>query len=122
MLSKLMQIAGVQSQQARDAKLYNDLIRHEAQIGGTLFGKVPQGGRREFFCLDQYTWVWHEEWKDKNGKHRSRTTRYNIRPDSIVKSHDGERYEKISKDEAGRFFDAVLAYERKVKQELYQTT
>lgn len=117
MLGKLF---GFQSQEDRDNKLYRDLIRHEAKIGGTLFGKIPKGGRREFFCLDEYTWVWHEEWQDKNGKHRSRTTRYNVRPDSIVKIQDGKKYEQISNDEAARFYDAVLAYERKVKRELYQ--
>jgi (2Fe-2S) ferredoxin len=119
MINKILKLTGIQSQEDRDNKLYNDLLRHEAQIGGTLFGKLPEGGRREFFCLDQYTWVWHEEWKDKSGKHQSRTTRYNVRPDSIVKIQDGKQYQQISKDEAGRFYDAVLAYERKVKRELY---
>lgn len=117
MLGKLF---GLQSQQERDSKLYNDLIRHEAEIGGTIFGKVSKGSRREFFCLDEYTWVWHEEWKDKDDKRRVRTTRYIVRPQSIVKIQDGKQYQQISKDEAARFYDAVLAYERKVMREIYQ--
>jgi hypothetical protein len=120
MFDKILKFTGIQSQEDRDAKLYDDLIRHEAQLGGTIFGAVPKGGRREFFCLDQYTWVWHEEWEDKSGQKKSRTTRYNVRPDSIVKIQDGMRYQKISNEEATRFYDAVLAYQKKVKRELYQ--
>lgn len=120
MLSKILQLTGMQSQEDRDSKLYNDLLRHEAQIGGTLFGPVPKGGRREFFCLDEYTWVWYEEWKDKSGQRKTRTTRYNIRPDSIVKIQDGRKYQQISQDETARFYDAVLSYDRKIKRDLYQ--
>ena len=58
------------SQEDRRAELYRNLIRHEAKIGGILFGLVPEGGRREFFCLDARTWVWHEEWIDENGQYR----------------------------------------------------
>lgn len=119
MLSRILNITGIQSREEREAKLYNDLIRHEAQIGGTLFGPVPKGGRREFFCLDDYTWVWYEEWKGKDGKKKSRTTRYNIRPDSIVKIQDGKRYQKLSLDETTRFYDAIVAYEKKISRELY---
>ena len=120
MLNRVLKIAGVGTHVDRETKLYNDLIRHEGQIGGTLFGKVPKGARREFFCLDKYTWVWHEEWKDKEGKQKTRTTRYSVRPDSIVKTQDGKHYQRITDDEAARFYDAVMAYERRVLHELYQ--
>lgn len=120
MLSRVLKVTGVQSQESRDNKLYRDLLRHEAQIGGKLFGPVPKNGRREFFCLDEYTWIWYEEWQDKKGERKSRTTRYNVRPDSIVKIQDGKSHKLISKDEAARFFDAVQAYERNVKRKLYK--
>lgn len=120
MLDRILKFAGIQSQEDRDSKLYNDLIRHEARIGGTIFGPVPKGHRREFFCLDRYTWVWHEEWKDKNGQKKIQTTRYNVRPNSIVKIQDGKRYQEVSPDEAVRFYEAVLTYQKKVKRELYQ--
>jgi hypothetical protein len=121
MFSKVLQLTGLQSQEERDAKLINDLIKREAQIGGTLFGPIPKGGRREFFCLDEHTWIWYEEWIDsKTNKRRTRTTRYDVRPDSIIKVQDGNQRIAISGDEAGRFYDAVCAYERKVKHELYQ--
>ncbi len=51
-LDRILKFAGIQNQEDRDTKLYNDLIRHEAKIGGTIFGPVPKGHRREFFCLD----------------------------------------------------------------------
>ena len=39
-----------------------DLIRLESEIGAQLFGPLPKGRRREFFCLDASTWIWHEEY------------------------------------------------------------
>lgn len=106
-------------QQARRAELYRNLIRHEAKIGGTLFGEVPEGGRREFFCLDKNTWIWHEEWVDKNGELQIRTTRYDIRPDGILKAQDGQPYRRISPREASRLAQAAVEYEQRIRTELY---
>lgn len=86
------------------------LIHHEAKIGGTLFGPIPDGTRREFFCLDQYTWVWHEEWTDHNNKRQVMTTRYDIRPDGVLKSQGGQAYRKIAGIEAINFRKAVESY------------
>jgi len=120
MIDKVLRLAGIQSQEDRDSKLYNDLVRHEAQIGGKLFGALPKGHRREFFCLDETTWIWHEEWKNKSGKRVSRTIRYIVRPDSVIKSSNGGKYKYLTKAEATHFFDAIRAYEKNVKRELYQ--
>lgn len=119
-LNRVLKLAGIQSHQDRDTKLYNDLIKHEARIGGKLFGPAPKDGRRDFFCLDEHTWVWHEEWKGKDGKMKNRTTRYEVRPDSVVKINQNNQYQMLSKAEAARFFEAMRAYERSVKTELYQ--
>lgn len=118
MLKKLLGLSG--SIAERKAKLYRDLIHHEGRIGGELFGAVPKGCRREFFCLDEYTWVWHEEWSDKSGKRQARTTRYDIRPSGIVKSQNGQHYQRLSQSEISRFNDAVTAYEQRVWNELYK--
>lgn len=107
------------SAQARDAKLYKDLLRHEAKIGGKLFGHVPKGTHREFFCLDEHTWVWHEEWKE-NGQNKVRTTRYDVRPSGVVKSQNGGHYQQVSGKEALRLLEAAEAYEKRVNRELYQ--
>ena len=48
----------------RSATIDRELIRREAAIGGTLFGSLPKGGQRQFFCLDEHSWIWYEEWKD----------------------------------------------------------
>ena len=96
-----------------------NLMRREAEIGGKLFGPVPKGVRREFFCLDPHTWVWHEEWTGKNGERKSRTTRYNIRSNAILKAQDGSGYHLVSLEEARHLKAAAEAYEKRVKQEIY---
>lgn len=118
MLSRVLKFAGVISQEERDDKLYNQLIRHEARIGGKLFGLVPKGRTREFFCLDEDTWIWHEKWTDVMGVQQTSTIRYEVRPDNIVKVQNG-KYNYLSKPEASRFFDAVRAYDNQVDRELY---
>ncbi len=120
MISKILKLTGTQSEQQRKDKLYRDIMRHEAKIGGELFGPVPLGGRREFFCLDEYTWIWYEEWSDNAGQRQSRTTRYDVRPGSgITKIQDGQRYQQLSEGETLRLVDAMKNYERRVNAELY---
>lgn len=118
MFKRLLRSMTEQRKAERRTNLYRNLIRHEARIGGTLFGPVPQGGRREFFCLDEHTWVWHEEWIDEHGKHQTRTTRYDVRPSGILKAQNGF-YQALSIEEARRFRDAVHAYQQRVNSELY---
>jgi hypothetical protein len=120
MLKKLLQVAGLANEEQRLAKLYRDFIRHEAKIGGQLFGPIQPGGRREFFCLDETTWIWHEEWTDKSGNRQTRTTRYDVRPEGIVKAQDGSQYQQVTEQEALRLYDAVQAYKRRIYNEIYQ--
>jgi len=108
-----------QAAKDRDARRYRDLIRQEAKIGGELFGPVAPGARREFFCLDEFTWVWHEEWNDQNGQHHAVTTRYDIRPQGILKAQDGQPYHYISYEEARSFYKAVKLYKKRVQAQLY---
>lgn len=122
MLKKVLQVAGLQPEEQRKATLLRRLMRREAEIGGKLFGPVSKGGSRQFFCLDENTWIWHEEWLDKSGKSHARTTRYEVRPNGIVKAQDGQAYQLLSKREAAHLADAVQAYEKRVKRELYQVS
>lgn len=103
----------------REEELYRNLMRHEARIGGTLFGPIPAGHRREFFCLDEHTWIWHEEWIDQSGKRQIRTTRYDVRPQAIMKAQDGQPYRQLSEQEAQHLRAAVDQYEARVKKEIY---
>ena len=112
-------LLGDRSEQ-KSADFYRSLIRREAQIGGTVFGPVPDGVRREFFCLDEHTWVWHEEWKDTNGQLMVRTTRYDMRPTGVLKSQNG-LYQALSEQEAQRLLRAIKLYHQRVTSQLYSS-
>jgi hypothetical protein len=109
----------LQHQDERNARLYREIIRREAAIGGTLFGPLKPNSHREFFCLDQHTWIWHEEWIDENDKRQLVTTRYDIRPNGIFKAQDNQPYQRLSATEAAHFYKAVKAYNKAVDAELY---
>ncbi|MCA9329808.1 hypothetical protein KDA11_04130 [Candidatus Saccharibacteria bacterium] len=119
MINKIVKIILGNSQQGRRAEMYRSLIRQEAKIGGTLFGPIPKDGRREFFCLDARTWIWHEEWADKNGKRHSRTTRYDVRPNGILKAQDGSGYQYVSLEEAKHLRDAAHLYQKRIHKNIY---
>ena len=119
MISKLYNQLNNGKKKDRQVELYRNLIRHEAKIGGRLFGKIPKGTRREFFCLDGRTWVWHEEWDDQNHEHHSRTTRYDVRSNGIYKDQDSQPYQLVSLDEAHNLYRAACLYEQQMNDELY---
>lgn len=100
------------AQQQAEAK--RNLIRREAKIGGELFGPIPAGHQREFFCLDEKTWVWHEGWIDSLGRQQSVTTRYEVRPTGVLKVQNNTGYQSLSHDEAINLYRAVDLYEKRV--------
>jgi hypothetical protein len=102
----------------RRIELYRKLLHHEAWIGGQIFGPIAKDRRREFFCLDTYTWVWHEEWATKNGTPRYVTTRYDVKPHGIFKSQNGN-YTELTADETANLIRAIRMYEQQIDQELY---
>jgi len=118
MLRKIFNGFSAQRQADHRANLGRNLIRHEAQIGGQLFGPIPAGRRREFFCLDEHTWVWHEEWTDNKGQTHVQTTRYDVRPGGILKSQNG-RYQPVAMSEARRLKAAANAYLHRISKEIY---
>ncbi len=101
----------------RAAAIDKALIHYEAKIGGELFGPIPKDGRREFFCLDERTWVWHEEWKDEAGYHVA-TTRYDVRPNGVFKSQGSSSYQALSPKEARNLYNAMYLYYQRVMPEL----
>lgn len=119
MLKKLLKNVITQRHEQRRAELYRNLIRNEAKIGGQLFGPVTPGGRREFFCLDRHTWIWHEEWIDQTGQRQIKTTRYDVRPNGILKAQDGQNHQYIALEEAKRLQQAVHSYHQRIKTEIY---
>lgn len=98
----------------RRAERYRQLIRQEAKIGGAIFGPVPAGHRREFFCLDEHTWIWHEEWDDSEGKRQVVTTRYDVRPNGILKIQGNQPYQPLALEEALNLYQAAGLYEERV--------
>lgn len=119
MLNPINQLRS-QRNTTRRAQAYRDLIRKEAKIGGQLFGPIQPEGRREFFCLDKHTWIWHEEWTDKNnGQRKVVTTRYDIRPSGILKAQDGQNYRYVDFQEAYNLYRAVQLYAQRINNELY---
>jgi hypothetical protein len=97
-----------------------ELIELEAEIGGNLFGPIPAGHRREFFCLDEKTWVWHEEWNDINGKRHVTSTRYEIHENGILKAQDGKVYKFIDGDELRNLTVAIRLYYEAVSRGIYR--
>lgn len=97
-----------------------DLIRREAVVGGRLFGPIPIGGDRKFFCLDEHSWVWYEEWTDKiTGERKNLTTRYEVRPNGILKAQGDHPYHYVEAEEARHLIEAIKLYNRHVPIEVY---
>jgi hypothetical protein len=106
------------SQQQRRVNAHRALLRHLAKLGGTVFGPIPDGVRREFFCLDERTWVWHEEWADQAGRHHATTTRYDIRPNGVLKSQGTNSYQRLQAEEERNFRAAVDLYAQLAQHEI----
>lgn len=95
------------------------LIERENEIGRELFGPIPADHRRDFFCLDERTWVWHEEWKDLDGKTQTATTRYEVQPAGILKVQSGRVYKYIEGQELRHLVTAVQMYYERVMRDIY---
>ena len=119
MLKKLLNQSLEQKQSEHRAATIRKLMQHEAKIGGRLFGPVKPGDRREFFCLDEHTWVWYEEWVDQStGQRRAQTTRYEVRPDCVLKVRNGH-YSAVGQEEAYHLLEAARGYQQATAQQLY---
>lgn len=99
----------------RRAAIERELIRQEALDGSQLFGPIPKGHHRQFFCLDPHSWIWYEDWKDAAGNQQRVTTRYEVRPDGVLKTQNGSTYQRLSEQEAINFYKAAKLYIKKTK-------
>jgi len=97
-----------------------ELIELEAEVGGALFGPIPSGHRREFFCLDEHTWVWHEEWINANGQRQVTSTRYELHANGVLKAQDGKVYKFIEGEELRNLTLAVRLYYEAVARGIYK--
>lgn len=97
-----------------------ELIRLESEIGRHIFGPIPAGNRREFFCLDAQTWIWHEEWIDPDtNKSKTMTTRYEVHPNGILKVQEGQPYHFLVGEELQNLSVATALYRERVSRDLY---
>ena len=98
-----------------------ELLQLESEIGAKLFGETPAGHRREFFCLDAKTWIWYEEWIDKETKQRRQTTtRYEVHDKGILKVMEGARYSFIEGAELENLVLATRMYYEQVARGVYK--
>jgi hypothetical protein len=98
-----------------------ELLQLESEIGATLFGDVPTGHRREFFCLDEKTWIWYEEWVNPKTKKTERmTVRYEIHEKGIMKVQEGARYSYIEGEELKNLVAATKMYYEQVARNVYK--
>lgn len=96
------------------------LIRRESRVGSSLFGQVPSGHHREFFCLDQDTWVWFEEWKDaRTNQHMQMNVLYELQPRGILKVVNGEPRGYVEGQELVNLTNAMKTYARRISTEVY---
>ena len=96
-----------------------ELLSLEGEIGAQIFGPIPAGMRREFFCLDEHTWIWHEEKQDKKNP-QSTTIRYEINEHGVLKVQEGARYNYLEGEELKNFAVAVRMYYEQVARRVYQ--
>jgi hypothetical protein len=98
-----------------------ELLQLESEIGAKLFGDIPVGTTREFFCLDEKTWIWHEQKKNpKTGKLEGQTIRYEVHDNGILKVQEGARYAFIEGEELDNLVAATALYYEQVAREIYQ--
>ena len=120
MIKKLLSLINGQGEEQKQIDYYRALMQREAKLGGQVFGPIPADRRREFFCLDKNTWIWHEEWTDsQSGVRQSRTTRYDVRPTGILKAQSNGSYHAVGKEEATNLMDAAKIYINRSLTELY---
>lgn len=95
------------------------LLQQEALVGGSLFGAVPAGHQREFFCLDRYTWVWFESWRDAEGQPQQLIVRYEAQPGGVLKTVNGEPAGYTEGQELDHLLRTIDHYTRRVSARVY---
>lgn len=97
-------------------RLEQELMRQEAEIGGTLFGDLAEGSIRRFLVKNDKTIIWIEQ-AEPSGK--SITTRYEIFEDHIVKIQDGQPTVRVDEQESVTLLQAMRWYHYLVTTRLY---
>lgn len=97
-----------------------ELLQLESEIGSKLFGDISVGHRREFFCLDETTWIWYEESMNPKTKKIDRMTiRYEVHENGVLKVQEGARYSFIEGEELANLVAATKMYYEQVARNVY---
>ncbi|MCL2001836.1 hypothetical protein FWG76_00315 [Candidatus Saccharibacteria bacterium] len=101
------------------AKQRERLVNLESAVGAKIFGALPEGRRREFFCHTPTEWFWHEEWTDEYGLAKRQTVRYIVSGGQVIKKQVGQPNTVLAGPELKNFTRATRKYLREVKREIY---
>ncbi len=101
------------------AQIEAEYLAEEAAIGGTLFGTLPEGVARLFYCKDPSTWVWQEAWTDNAGRPQTLTTSYHLSENAIFKNQANLPAQLLNEAEIQNFAKAVEWYHRLVMRNVY---
>ena len=117
------QVAPHQLSAYKRAVKEHELIKKESKIGGTLFGSVPKGHEREFFCLNQHVWIWDEQWYDETEKvMKQMHIRYEFQQMGVLKTVDGVARGYVEAKELKNLMQAIRTYYERVAVEVYGKT
>jgi hypothetical protein len=119
MVQVLKDIAALTKKSQLSKMTREELITLESRIGKQLFGPIPYGHSREFYCLDVHTWIWQEEWRDGDDTGKQ-MVRYEIRPDGIIKNVNGI-YKRVEGAELENLRAAMRVYYEEVMRGIYKT-
>lgn len=107
----------------KKAQLERNLMKREARLGATLFGKVPEGHIREFFYLGDNTWVWDEQWVDQARKTAHQLhVRYEFQPRGVLKTVNGASYGYLQGKELENLIKTIYTYGQRVDAEIYSAS
>ena len=109
-LSKITELLTAKPSVGQAITTESDLLNAESALGRTIFGPIPAGQSRDFFCYRKNVWLWYE-----NGI----TIRYEVRPEGVFKKYPGSHYHLISGQELDNFRQATKTYLNLVKNRLY---
>lgn len=109
-----------QSSLNKRAAKERDLIRRESKIGAQLLGPIPSGHKREFFNLDVYTWIWHEQWFNPETKNiENMHVQYEFQKRGVLKTVNGVQYGYVTGKELNNLMRTIKLYRNEVAKEVY---
>lgn len=95
-------------------------LQKEGVLGGRIFGEPRPDQERTFFCLSENTWIWSDNWFNREERQTTRqTVRYEVQKQGVTKIAQNMSPIFIEGDEFKNFFNAVTVYHRLVKRQVY---